>query len=96
MVCKKVMVWFLTALLATNTLLCLPGVAGAEKQDARNGMQLDQADTKQEEQGLSDGTLVHRILIVLLTLLWRMTKRWLLQAQLQTRLASVFRMENTV
>ncbi|WP_025717484.1 hypothetical protein [Paenibacillus sp. 1-18] len=45
-------------LLATNTLLCLPGVAGAEKQDARNGMQLDQADTKQEEQGLSDGTLV--------------------------------------
>ncbi|MGQ3478936.1 hypothetical protein [Paenibacillus sp. TY11] len=57
MVCKKVMVWFLTAILAINTLLCLPAVAGAEKQDARNGIQQAQADTAQEEQALSNGTV---------------------------------------
>lgn len=51
------MVWFLTALLATNTLLCLPSVAGAEKQDLRDGVQLDQAGLVQEEQELSDETV---------------------------------------
>lgn len=60
MICKKVMIWFLTALLATNTLLCLPSVAGAEKQDLKDGMQLnhaDQADLVQKEQGLTNETV---------------------------------------
>ncbi|MGG1652824.1 hypothetical protein [Paenibacillus sp. NRS-1780] len=57
MFCKKIMVWFLTALLAANTLLCLPGVAGAEEQDLRDGMQLDQADTAQEELEVPEGTV---------------------------------------
>lgn len=52
--CKKVMIWFLTAILAMNTLLCLPVAAGAEEQDARNGIQHDQADTVQEKMGLSE------------------------------------------
>ncbi|MGP0578868.1 hypothetical protein ACTP13_17955 [Paenibacillus peoriae] len=56
MICKKVMVWFLTALLATNTLLCLPSVAGAEKQDVKDGMQLDQADLVQKEQEITNET----------------------------------------
>ncbi|WCM62992.1 hypothetical protein [Paenibacillus polymyxa] len=56
MICKKVVIWFLTALLATNTLLCLPSVAGAEKQDLRDGVQQDHAGLVQEEQ-LSDGTV---------------------------------------
>ncbi|ASR45355.1 hypothetical protein B4V02_00835 [Paenibacillus kribbensis] len=54
MLCKKVMVWFLTAILAMNTLLCLPVVAGAEGQDARDGIQHGQADMVQEKMGLSE------------------------------------------
>ncbi|WP_434063615.1 hypothetical protein, partial [Paenibacillus polymyxa] len=57
MICKKVMVWFLTALLATNALLCLPGVAGAEKQDLSDGVQQVQADSEQKEQALTNETV---------------------------------------
>ncbi|MBE0336611.1 hypothetical protein [Paenibacillus sp. 23TSA30-6] len=57
MFCKKIMVWFLTALLAANTLLCLPSVAGAEEQDTRDGVEQNQADTAQEELELSDGNV---------------------------------------
>jgi hypothetical protein len=57
MFCKKIMLWFLTALLAANTLLCLPGVAGAEEQDLRDGMKLDQADAAQEELEVPEGTV---------------------------------------
>ncbi|MGW9572815.1 hypothetical protein [Paenibacillus terrae] len=57
MVCKKIMIWFLTALLAANTLLCLPNVAGAEEQDTRDGVEQNQADTVQEELEVSDGTV---------------------------------------
>ncbi|KAF6559380.1 hypothetical protein G9G63_24135 [Paenibacillus sp. EKM202P] len=57
MICKKVMVWFLTALLATNALLCLPGVAGAEKQDLSDGVQQAQADSEQKEQALTNETV---------------------------------------
>ncbi|MBP1175578.1 hypothetical protein JOE49_002830 [Paenibacillus sp. PvR133] len=56
MICKKVVVWFLTAILAINTLLCLPVEAGAEKQNATGGIQQGHAGLVQEEQELSDGT----------------------------------------
>ncbi|QYK66633.1 hypothetical protein [Paenibacillus sp. S02] len=55
MICKKVVIWFLTAILAINTLLCLPVVAGAEKQDATGGIQQGHAGSVQKE--LSDGTV---------------------------------------
>lgn len=57
MICKKVVVWFLTSILAINTLLCLPVLAGAEKQEAAGGIQQDHAGLVQEEQELSDGTV---------------------------------------